>query len=106
MEEIDGLEVDLDRLPPELRQLAPTIREWAMIDAESRDARLEDASTEDLARFWLDVSPELPAINAYLEAAIEGEESTEAIALAATAEGALEAAAIVERRTGQHPTAG
>ena len=103
MEEIDGLEVDLDRLPTELQQLAPLIRKWSIADADARDALLESASTEELAEFWLGVSPELPAINAFLEQSSEGEETNEAIVLASTAEAALEAAAFVERRTGQAP---
>ena len=105
MEEIDGLQVDLDRLPPDLQSLAPVIRQWAIADDEERDRRLEAASTEELAQFWLTVSPELPAINAYLErqTAAEGEEPAEAIALAATAEAALAAAEVVERRTGSAP---
>ncbi|HEX8085559.1 MAG TPA: hypothetical protein VF529_14800 [Solirubrobacteraceae bacterium] len=99
MEEIQGLEVDLGRLPAELHELAPLIRTWSMADEEERDRRLEAASTEELAAFWLAVSPQLPAINAYLESAIEGQESNEAIVLAATAEAALEANRVIERRT-------
>jgi hypothetical protein len=105
MEEIDGLQVDLDRLPEELRALGPTVRRWAISEEEERDARLESASTEELAELWLAVSPQLPAINAHLEQAIEGDESPEAIVLAATAETALEAAQVVERRTGSTPAA-
>jgi hypothetical protein len=103
MEEIDGLEVDLDRLPEDLRPLAPMIRRWAVAEGEDRDRRLEQASTEELADFWLAVSPQLPAINAYLEQAIEGQETNEAIVLAATAEAALEASGVIERRTGAAP---
>jgi hypothetical protein len=104
MEEIDGLQADLDRLPPDLKELAPHIREWAIADENERDRRLEEASTEDLARFWLAVSPHLPAIHAYLEQhATEGQETGEAIALASTAEAALGASAVVERRTGSAP---
>ena len=103
MEQIDGLEVDLGRLPAELQELAPMIREWSVADEEARDRRLEEGTTEELAAFWLAVSPHLPAINAYLESAIEGQESNEAIVVAATAEAALEASRVIERRTGQLP---
>jgi hypothetical protein len=101
MEEIDGLQVDLGRLPAELQSLAPLIREWATLDDDARERRLESASTEDLAQFWLAISPELPAINAYLERqAAGGQESPEAVAVAATAEAALGASQVIERRTG------
>ena len=106
MEQIDGREVDLARLPADLQELAPVIRSWAVADDEERDRRLEAASTEELASFWLAVSPRLPAINAYLEAIIAGHESPEALVLASTAENALEAAATIERRTGQEPATG
>ena len=105
MEQIDGREVDLTRLPPDLQELAPVIRAWAIGDVEERDRRLESASTEDLASFWLAVSPHLPAINAYLEAAVQGPDADEAIVLASTADSAIEAASIIERRTGDPPTA-
>ena len=103
MEQIEGREVDLTRLPPDLEELAPYVRRWAVAEEGERDRRLENASTEELAAFWLAVSPHLPAINAYLEAAIQGTESEEAVVLAATADTALEAARVVERRTGQAP---
>ena len=103
MQQIDGLEVDLTRLPAELQGLAPAIRAWAVVDEEARDARLEGAETEELAGLWLNVSPQLAAINAYLESVIQGQESNEAILVAATAEAALEAAKVIERRTGQAP---
>ena len=104
MEQIDGRNVDLTRLPPDLQELAPLVREWAVGDEEERDRRLESASTEELASLWLAVSPHLPAINAYLEAAVQGPDTDEAIVLAATADTALEAEQVVERRTGQTPS--
>ena len=101
--QIDGLEVDLGRLPSELQGLAPTIERWAAADADERDQRLEQASTEQLAELWLTISPQLPVINDYLERQAAGEQSSEAVALAATADAALEAAKIIERRTGGTP---
>ena len=104
MEEIDGLQVDLGRLPPDLQSLSPVIREWAALDEDARDRRLESAPTEDLAQFWLTVSTQFPSINAYLEEhGGEGQETPEAIALAATAEAALAASQVIERRTGSAP---
>ena len=104
-EEIGGLQVDLDRLPDELRDLAPAIRRWATGDEDEREQRYEAASTEELADYWLAVSQRFPDINAYLERTIEGEQSPEAVVLGWTAEGALEAAQVVERRTGASPGA-
>ena len=105
IEEIGGLQVDLDRLPEDLRDLAPAIRRWATPDEDEREQRLEAASTEELAAYWLELSQRFPDINAYLEGQIEGEKSAEAVALGWTAEGAFEAAQVVERRTGQAPPA-
>ncbi len=102
-EEIGGLQVDLDRLPEGLRDLAPEIRRWATGDEDEREQRQEAAATEDLASYWLSVSQRFPEINAYLERQIEGGEEVEAVVLGWTAEGALEAAQVVERRTGQMP---
>lgn len=102
-EQIGGLEVDLDRLPDELRDLAPVIRRWATGDEDEREQRQEAAPTQDLADYWLTVSQRFPDINAYLERTIEGEQSPEAVVLGWTAEGALEAAQVVERRTGTSP---
>ena len=105
-EEIGGLKVDLDRLPEELRDLAPAIRRWATGDLDEREQRHEAAATEELAGYWLTVSQRFPEINAYLEQTIEGERSDEAIVLGWTAEGALEAAQVIERRTGTAPAGG
>ena len=102
-EEIGGLQVDLDRLPEDLRDLAPAIRRWATGDEDEREQRQEAGSTEELADYWLTVSQRFPEINAYLERTIEGEQSPEAVVLGWTAEGALEAAQVVERRTGTAP---
>jgi hypothetical protein len=102
-EQIGGLDVDLDRLPEELHGLAPVIRRWATGDEDEREQRQEAASTEELADYWLTVSQEFPAINAFLEGQIEGERTNEALVLGWTAEGALEAAQVIERRTGQAP---
>jgi hypothetical protein len=104
-EEIDGLSVDLDQLPAELGALTSEIRRWAVRDGEARAHRVEAASTDDLAAFWLRISQELPAINGYLDAHVDGTASNEAVLVGATAEAALAAAAEVERRTGQRPAA-
>ena len=105
-EEIAGLEVDLDRLPEDLRALGPMIRRWASGDDDAREQQQEAAPTEDLADYWLSVSQSFPAISAYLEQTIESERSNEALVLGWTAEGALEAAQVIERRTGTAPGGG
>ena len=102
-EEIDGLSVDLDQLPPELSDLALEVRRWAVRDEGELAQRVEAASTDELAAFWLRASQEFPAIKAYLDANVEGSASNEALVLGATAEAALAAAAEIERRTGQRP---
>jgi hypothetical protein len=102
-EEIGGVQADLARLPDELRDLEPHIRRWATGDVDDREERLEGATTEELADYWLSVSQRFPDINAYLEREIEGERPDEALVLGWTAEGALEAAGVIERRTGQAP---
>ncbi len=104
-EQIGGLQVDLDRLPEDLRDLGETIRRWATGDEDEREQRQEAASTEELADYWLTVSQRFPEINAYLDREIEGERSPEAVVVGWTAEGALEAAQVIERRTGQSPAA-
>ncbi len=102
-EQIAGLQVDLDALPESLRELAPTIRRWAVGDRDEREQRHHAASTEELGHYWLAVSQRFPDINAYLDQQVEGEQSAEALVLAWTAEGALEAAAVIEQRTGAAP---
>lgn len=102
-EDIDGLSVDLDQLPEDLRDLAPEIRRWAVRDESERAQRIEGTSTDELASFWLRVSQEFPSINAYLDTRLEGEPTNEALVLGATAEAGLAAAAEVENRTGKRP---
>jgi hypothetical protein len=104
IEEIDGLSVDLDRLPDGLSRLAPEIRRWAVRDEGERARRVDAASTEELAALWLTLSQELPAINAYLDARLGNNgPSNEALVLGAAVEGGFAAAAEVERRTGEPP---
>ena len=102
-EQIGGVQVDLARLPEDLRDLEPLIRRWATGDEDEREQRLEAASTDELADYWLTVSQRFPSINAYLDERIEGERPDESVVVGWTAEGALEAAGIIERRTGQAP---
>ncbi|HEV2813504.1 MAG TPA: hypothetical protein VGW10_09655 [Solirubrobacteraceae bacterium] len=104
-EEIGGLQVDLARLPEQLRDLAPTIREWATGDEDERERRHEAATTDALAAYWLALSQRFPEIQAYLDEQLAAGGSNEATVLGWVAEGALEAAQVVERRTGATPTA-
>lgn len=48
MEEIDGIEVDLSLLPPELEGCVPLIRRFAVSDDVVRSERQEAATPEEL----------------------------------------------------------
>jgi len=48
LEDIDGVQVDLDRLPDEFDGLKPLIRRWARGDDAARGAAQEAASTSGL----------------------------------------------------------
>jgi hypothetical protein len=98
-EEIDGVEVDLDKLPSEFDELKPLIRRWAMGADTEREAAQEAASTEELEGLWRVVQPRFEAINGYLDE----NDDEEAHLLGNLAEGAMEAAYEIERRTGQDP---
>jgi hypothetical protein len=93
---IDGVEVDLDRLPGQFDELKPLIRKWAGSDDVERENAVSGASTEDLQSFWAAVQPRFAAINEYLD----GHDDDEAHLLGNLAEGAMEAAFEIERRTG------
>jgi hypothetical protein len=97
-EEIDGIAVDLSRLPESLQRLAPLIRQWARGDDEARSTQLHGASDDELRE--LRDAPEglWDSINAYLDENIESGEPYEAIVLGSFAEAALEAAIELENR--------
>jgi hypothetical protein len=97
---IDGMEVDLDRLPGEFDELKPFIRKWAGSDDVERENVVSRASTEDLEFLWSAVQPRFTAINEYLD---RHDDDDEADLLGNLAEGAMEAAFEIERRTGTSP---
>jgi hypothetical protein len=99
-EEIDGIEVDLSRLPSDLQPLAPLIRSWAIGDDEERSARLAAASDAELQELRDAPQSHWDAINAYLDENITSDEPYEAIVLGSFSEAAMEAAYVLEERGG------
>jgi hypothetical protein len=93
-EEIDGVEVDLGRLPSEFDDLKPLIRRWGIGDDLKRAAAQEAASTDELEELWNAVRPRFPEINEYLDE----NDSDEAHLLGNLAEGAMEASFELDRR--------
>ena len=98
-EVINGIEVDLDRLPEQFEPLKPSIRRWAISDDVSREEEQQAASIEELMDLWRSVQPLFDAINEYLDA----NDHEEAHLLGNLAEGAMEVAYEIERRTGLNP---
>jgi hypothetical protein len=96
---VDGIEVDLDRLPEEFDELKPLLRIWAGSDDVDRENVVSGASTEELQFLWSAVQPRFAAIDEYLD----GHDDEEAHLLGNLAEGATEAAFEIERRTGTSP---
>jgi hypothetical protein len=93
-ETVDGIEVDLDLLPDDLRPLAPLIRRFSVSDDVERVERLEAASPEERAELERAAQPHWDAINAYLDAHIEQTGTPEqdvACVLDAFAQAAMEA---------------
>ena len=97
IEEINGAEVDLDRLPDEFDDLKPLIRRWAIGDDVKRGAAQEAAPTDELEELWNVVQPRFPEINEYLDE----NDSDEAHLLGNLAEGAMEASFELDRRAQQ-----
>lgn len=86
-EEIDGVEVDLTKLPDALQHLGPLMREWALGDDDEREAKHEAASTEGLQAMYDAVSPHFEAINTWLDA---HDDEPEGWAVGRLAEGATD----------------
>jgi hypothetical protein len=98
-EVVDGIEVDLARLPSDLQPLIPLIRKWATSDDEVRSALLTAASDEEL-RELRDAPTELwDLINAYLDENVASDEPYEATVLDSFAQGAMEADSELENRS-------
>jgi len=104
---IDGIPMDLSRLPAELHGLIPLIRKWSTSDDVDRTEQWEAASTEELQALFHAVWPHMSAINAYLD---EADKLTpypdEAMALGRLAEGVCEVQFVLRERTGRDPAAG
>lgn len=93
-EEVDGIEVDLELLPDDLRPLVPLIRRYSVSDDVKRAARVDAASPEERAELERAAQPHWDAINAYLDAHIERTGTPEqdvAVVLDAFAQAAMEA---------------
>ncbi len=94
---IEGLQLDPTRLPEEIRELAPLIREWAIGDDIQRSAKLENASEEELQALVEAVSPYWDAVNSWLdEANEENPVPDEAVLLSWLAEAAAEAETMID----------
>ena len=104
MEEIDGLEVDLSLLLPELQPVAPLIRKYAAGDDDERTDRLEAASTEELRQLDDAMTAErFDALNAFLDTHLDRTGTPEqdvAHVLSSFGEAAAEAAVYLEEREG------
>jgi hypothetical protein len=66
-EEIDGFEVNLSKLPPDLQRLVPLIRRWATSDDDERSKRLAEASDDKLRELSASPSELWDSINGYLD---------------------------------------
>jgi hypothetical protein len=97
-EELDGVPVDLSRLPTDLQPLAPLIRWWAASDDTERETRLEDASADELRELSEAPKGLWDAINRYLDENIQSDEPYEATVLDSFAQAALEAELELRRR--------
>jgi hypothetical protein len=97
-ETIDGMDVDLERLPDGFDSLKPLIRRWACGDDVARGAMQDAAATDELLELVGAVEPHFAAINAYLD----GHDEEEAHLLGNLAEGAVEAHLELGRRGIDH----
>jgi hypothetical protein len=97
-EEIDGFEVDLSRLPPDLQPLVPLIRRWATGDDEERSTRLAGASDDELRELSDAPSKLWDSINGYLTEYVASDEPYEAIVLDGFAQAAMEADSELQSR--------
>ena len=102
MEAIDGIEVDLSLLPPDLQPLAPLIRKYAAGDDVERTDRLYAASTAELRELADAMTAERSdAADAFLNAHMEEPGTPEqdvALVLSSFWEATAEAAVILEER--------
>jgi hypothetical protein len=97
-EELDGVPVDLSRLPSDLQQLVPLIRRYAASDDVERESRLEAASDDELRELSEAPNGLWDAINRYLDENITSALRYEATVLDSFAQAALEAELELRRR--------
>lgn len=94
MEMIDGMEVDLGRLPDELASLAPLIKRYGVGDDLERRRLLEASSRDELRDLAAAPADKWDAINAFLDEHMErpgAPEQDVAIVLSNFAQAAMEA---------------
>ncbi len=91
---VDGLHLDVERLPPDLRLLVPLVVKWAVGDDVDRGALLAAADPSEVRRLLDTVGPLLSRIDEYL-ASFEPMEIPEEAALIGRL---AEAVAEIERR--------
>ena len=90
-----GDNLDLGGLPAKFESLLGLIPKWALSDDEKRSEMLQEASSDELKSFVATVSPQIPAIDEYLDS-FRGEPPPEAaVTLGALAECCLEAQTLV-----------
>jgi hypothetical protein len=97
-EELDGVPVDLSRLPGDLQPLVPLIRRYAASDDVERETRLEAASDDELRELSEAPHGLWDAINRYLDENITSALPYEATVLDSFAQAALEAELELRRR--------
>jgi hypothetical protein len=89
---VDGLSFKPEKLPEDLRSLAPLIRRYAIADDELRGEKIAKATPAARKRLMAKVVPLFPRINAYLDslAKEKGPIPDEALLLGYLAEGVAE----------------
>jgi hypothetical protein len=87
---VDGLRLDVERLPPDLRMLAPLVEKWAVGDDVDRGARLEAADPSEVRHLLDTVGPLLSRIDEYLDSFAPMEVPEEAALIGRLAEAVAE----------------
>jgi len=90
---VDGLELDPQLLPEDLRRLVPYIIRWAVGDDIEREETLSRAKRKEIAQLLKDVGPSLSRIDEYLDRFGSDPLSNEAVLLGRLAEAVAEARA-------------
>jgi len=87
---VDGLRLDAERLPPDLRPLVPLVERWAIGDDVERGERLREAEPEEVKRLVETVGPLLARIDSYLDSFAPDEVPEEAALIGRLAEAVAE----------------